>query len=224
VNVRDLGGLPTYDGDVTAFGVIVRADNIRRFAPESWAAARSYGVNLILDLRSEGERVADGVLPAGFNVVEVSLFDDFDSDPAYREDLGLRVAGLGAADTYRAFYNEALDRNRAKFGEAINAIARATGTVLMHCAGGKDRTGLLAGLLSRLAGVSISVVDEDYQRSESRLGIVDSAPADVMDVVLAHVENHFGSVERYFLQAGGSESAIECVRKRLRGESVFQGA
>ena len=217
VNVRDLGGLPTSEGGRTEFGVIVRADNVRLLSREGWDAARDYGVSTVLDLRSEGERAADAAVPIGFNVVTISLFDDFDSDPAYRRDIGFRVVGLCAAEAYRALYTEALDRNRAMFGAALNAIAVAPGTVLMHCTGGKDRTGLLAALLARLAGVSIAVADKDYQRSELRLGIRDSAPAGVMDTVLAGVEQQFDKVEHYFLQAGATASAIERVRVSLSG-------
>jgi protein-tyrosine phosphatase len=201
---------------MTAFGVIVRADNVRRLTREGWCAARDYGVGTILDLRSEGERLHDADVPSHFDVVAVSLFDDFDSDPDYREDIGFRVAGLGAAEAYRVLYTEALDRNSTMFAEALNAVACANGAVLMHCVGGKDRTGLLAALLSRLAGVTIPVADEDYRRSEARLGLTDSAPAGVMDAVLKGVDRDFGNAANYFSHAGATESTIDLVRMRLR--------
>jgi hypothetical protein len=113
-------------------------------------------------------------------------------------------------------YLEALERNGDTFVTALAAIANAAaGGVLVHCAGGKDRTGVLAALLLSLAGVPTPLVAEDYERSEERLGSRDSAPADVMDRVIDSLESRHGSVEGYFLHAGSSALDISRVRQRL---------
>jgi protein-tyrosine phosphatase len=141
--VRDLGGLPTSDGDVTAFGAVVRADNVRLLTPEGWARARGYGIRTTLDLRSDSECSGDIPTPGGFEVYRVSLFDDFDSDATYRADLEARVADSDESEAYRVLYAEALERNAAMFAEALHVVAEAPGGVLMHCVAGKDRTGSL---------------------------------------------------------------------------------
>jgi hypothetical protein len=89
--------------------------------------------------------------------------------------------------------------------------------------GGKDRTGLLAALFSRLAGVPVPVADTDYRRSEPRLGVVDSAPAGVMETVLTGIDDEFGSVANYFSHVGAPESAVERLRARLRDTATAQG-
>ncbi len=93
VNVRDLGGLPAGNGGTTPFQAIVRADNARRLTERGWMEARNYGIRTILDLRSDGERADDAAVPPDFDVVALSLFDDFDSDPAHRAELERRLAG-----------------------------------------------------------------------------------------------------------------------------------
>jgi hypothetical protein len=105
------------------------------------------------------------------------------------------------------------------FATALQVIANARpGGVLVHCAGGKDRTGVLAALLLRLVGVPLATVACDYERSEHRLGILDSAPVGVIDKVIETVEAEYDSVDGFFVNAGASTVDIERVRKRLRSD------
>jgi protein-tyrosine phosphatase len=223
VNVRDLGGLGTADGGVTTFGAVVRADNIRRLTAEGWRSATAYGISTILDLRSEVECSDDPALPADIHlgVTRVSLFDDFDSDAVYRADLEKRLESSDMRDAYRVLYTEALDRNRALFARALRIVAGAgEGGVLVHCLGGKDRTGVLAALLLRLAGVPTATVAKDYHRSEQRLGVADSAPVGVIDRVIDSLEARHGSVEGFFLDSGATLAEVTRVRERLRANGV----
>ena len=58
-NVRDLGGHPTEDGGVTAFGAVVRADSVRRLSEAGWEQLVDYGIERIVDLRFRDELEAD---------------------------------------------------------------------------------------------------------------------------------------------------------------------
>jgi protein-tyrosine phosphatase len=213
-NARDLGGFATPAG-TTAFGVFVRSDNARELTPAGWGAARAYGIRSVLDLRSEPECAADPPDRPEFAHKRLSLFDHFDGDAAYRADLLARVQGLGAADRNWLLYREALELNAARFAEAVGFLADADGGVLIHCAGGKDRTGMLTALVLRLVGVPVEAVEEDYVRSEARLGLPDSTPRGVIDRVLAELEARHGSVAAYLLQAGVSADALLDIRGRL---------
>jgi protein-tyrosine phosphatase len=224
VNIRDLGGLATADGVETAFGALIRADNVRRLTSEGWDKARAYGVRTVLDLRSAGERRDDALVPSDVEVVTVSLFDDFDSNAAYRADLGVRLSGADAAEQYRTLYSEALVRNADEFGNALGAIANAAeGGILIHCAGGKDRTGVLAALLLRIVDVPMPVVEADYERSEERLGIVDTAPSGVIAQVITALEEQHTSIEGYFRDLGVSKADVSRVRQRLLNRRAEAG-
>jgi len=221
VNVRDLGGFTTPTGN-TAFGVFVRGDNARNLTPPGWRAANEYGIRTVLDLRSDPECAADRPAHPNFTHRRLSLFDHFDGDDAYRSDLLARVANLEAAEKHRTLYREALDLDAARFAEAFGVLAEADCGVLFHCAGGKDRTGLLAALLLRLVGVPIEAVEADYVRSETRLRLAESAPRNdggaprnVINQLVDETEARYGTTATYLLQAGASAEDLERIRRRF---------
>jgi protein tyrosine/serine phosphatase len=140
------------------------------------------------------------------------------------------------ADHYAWSYVDFLERNRARFGQAFAAIAEADGPVVIHCMGGKDRTGLVAALLLRLAGVSLHDIGHDYSLSAANLaertaswlaGVEDAArrrrieklsqtPATAMARVVADIEARYGGVGGYLEAAGVTPGQIQALRERLR--------
>ena len=120
---------------------------------------------------------------------------------------------------------------------AIRAIANAPeGGVVIHCAGGKDRTGLLTALLLHVAGVGIDEIAADYSLSEERLRPrheqwfaeaesdeelermkrMSQTPAESIEGVFEELERRYGSVEGYLRQAGLTEDELDRARARLR--------
>ncbi|MDX6426474.1 MAG: protein-tyrosine phosphatase [Gaiellaceae bacterium] len=222
VNVRDLGGFTTPSG-TTAFGVLVRADNARKLTPAGWRAASEYGIRTVLDLRSDPECAADPPAHPGFAHRRISLFDHFDGDAAYRADLLARAASLDNAEKHRLLYREALELDTARFAEAVGVLADADGAVLFHCAGGKDRTGVLTALLLRLAGVPLEEVEADYVASQARLKqgpeahLHDtSTPPDVINRVLGELEARYGTATSYLIEAGMPAERLDRLRSRLQ--------
>ena len=56
-------------------------------------------------------------------------------------------------------------RDRAMIGEIFKIMLASKGTVLFHCTAGKDRTGVLAMLLLKLADVDEETIINDYAAS-----------------------------------------------------------
>lgn len=236
LNVRDLGGHPTEDGRETLYRRIVRADNVRRLSDEGWKTLADYGIRTILDLRTDEELAADPPAELPVDVLHVKFMDDTPEIFEQAEAASLAAPDLAAAtrDVYLIF----LEGFRANVARVIQTIVDAPeGGIVVHCAGGKDRTGLTVAILLRLAGVGLDEIAADYAISEERLrprheqwlaAAADEAererlrritatPAAAMVGVLEELERRYGSVEGY-LRAGGAANDIgERVRARLLG-------
>ena len=237
VNVRDLGDIPTEDGGETRFGAIVRADSVRRLSDAGWAALVGYGVSRIVDLRWHDELAADPPSDLPVELVHVSLFGDF--DPAFGHFLDeLANAEPDPVSATRVVYLEFLRCYHRNFGDAVAAIAGAgDGAVVVHCAAGKDRTGLVVALLLRLAGVGVDAIADDYalsepswapfvgdwiaaaesERERARRVRLSACPRDAILGVLDEVERVHGGVAGYLHAAGASDADLTALRARLRG-------
>ena len=219
-NVRDLGGVPIAGGGKTKPGAFVRADNVAMLSREGWQSLVDHGVTRIVDLRWAEELTHDPPRDVEVDVVHISLLGTL--DPTMRDEiedyLPDNVAGY-RAQQYDAF----LERYRAEFGRVFAALAEPTdGAVLFHCAAGKDRTGLIAALLLRLAGVSVEDAAADYALSEEAVirlfgdGADDyglfllRTPADAMARTLEGLD-----VPGYLRSAGVSDEQLDELRSRL---------
>lgn len=238
VNVRDLGGIPTEDGATTRPGAVIRSDNIRGLSDEGWRALDDRGVTRIVDLRFPEERDEDLPRDVDVEVVHISVLGrSIHDDGEYVGRLNAHLDEVDdVADHYAWSYVDFLERNRERFGQALAAVAEAEGPVVIHCAGGKDRTGLVAALLLRLAGVSVAEIGEDYglsgpnlagtrdqwldsapdERERRRREKLSTTPAIAMVRVIEDVEDRYGSVAGYLEAAGLRPEQIDQLRARLR--------
>lgn len=159
-NLRDLGGLPLIGGGTTVQGRVYRSGRPETLTDAGWAALRSAGVRTIVDLRNEPERArrdADPVLSddaaAGVSIVHAPTENPDDAE-------FMRVCGpwldhpRSYADNTR-MYPE-------RFAAVFAALAAAEGGALFHCAGGRDRTGMVAAMLLTLAEVEREAILLDY--------------------------------------------------------------
>jgi protein-tyrosine phosphatase len=222
-NVRDLGGHATGDGGTTRFGAVVRSDSRAHLTDDGWEALLAYGVSRIVDLRRDDELADDPPRTAEVEVLHVSLMAGIErSDPAWTAMVVEAKAAPDALGEYVVFYDWMLERCAPAIVRALAAVASAPpGAVVVHCVGGKDRTGLVAALLLRLCRVSVEDVDADYALTETRLrptlGEVATAPAGAMATALDRLEHRHGSVEAYLVAAGLAPEAVESLRVRLCG-------
>ncbi|HEX7526887.1 MAG TPA: tyrosine-protein phosphatase, partial [Gaiellaceae bacterium] len=181
------------------------------------------------------ELAADAPREVDVEVVHVSVFGD-GVDDAYLAELDAHLASVDdVADHYVYSYVDWLDRYREHFGRAVAAVADADGLVVVHCMGGKDRTGVVSALLLRLAGVSYAAIGDDYAATADNLepstshwipAIEDpverakwerlaATPAVAMERVVREVESVYGDVPSYLRAAGVDDAQLERLRDRL---------
>jgi hypothetical protein len=153
-NLIDLGGLPLRGGGTTATGRVWRSAAPESITAPGWDAARAAGLTTVVDLRNDVERA--GVRPVdGVRVVHAPTEDP--DDPEFLTECGPWL------DHTRSWAPNTA-RYPGKFAAVFAAIADAGGGVLVHCAGGRDRTGLVASMLLALAGVEEEAIADHYEQ------------------------------------------------------------
>src|SRR4051794_5180396 len=184
----------------------------------------------------DAELEADPPAELPVEVLHLPFF--YEDEAVFAEVDAASVAAPNDASATREVYLLFLERFRENVAAAFAAVASAPeGAVVVHCMGGKDRTGMLVALLLHVAGVDDAAIAADYALSEERLRPrhqawlaeggreaererirrISATPADAMLGVLTEVERRYGSVETYLRAAGVGDEELELVRKRLRG-------
>jgi len=238
LNVRDLGGLETAGGGRTRYGAVVRADDVHQLSDEGWRALVDHGIRTVLDLRGDHEREDDPPAELPVEVVHVPFMEASEAEweEIAEEIEAAAVAAPDVASSTRDVYLIFLERFKANVAAAVRALAQAPeGGIVIHCVGGKDRTGLLVAFLLHLAGVDDREVAADYALSEerllsrhqawfeaaesdeelARLQRIARTPAASMEGVFAELERRYGGVEGYLRAAGVSDEGLALVRARL---------
>ena len=208
----------------------MRADSVRGLTDAGWEALVGHGVSRIVDLRWADELAEDEPREMPVEVVHVELFGDREGFA----EIDRRQRQPGA--TRGSAYADALEALPHNFVRAVTAVAEAPeGAVVVHCAGGVDRTGIVSALMLRLAGVGLTEIGLDYAASERNWAPyvgswIDEAPDDAerefrqmlsrmppeaIIGALDEVEARHGSVGAYLTDAGASEATLASVRTRL---------
>jgi hypothetical protein len=113
--------------------------------------------------------VSAGAAPVGAATVTpgiqfVSCPTEDPTDPQFLELCGaLLDHPLSYADNIRLYPR--------KFAEVFRAIAGAEGAVLVHCAAGRDRTGMVMAMLLSVVGVTPEAIAEDYVDAAMRFNV-----------------------------------------------------
>jgi protein-tyrosine phosphatase len=245
-NARDLGGLPTEDGGKTVAGRLLRSDNLQELTPADIAKLTGeFGLTTVVDLRSTAELNSEG--PAPLDAVpsvahrhhpvlpEDGLATDAVADVLLTRNERDRNRHPGNAVT--GHYLGYLEDRPDQIVAALRSVARAPGTALVHCAAGKDRTGVVIALALSVAGVRPDAIAADYaatgDRTEPLLARLRRSPtyaadinrrpaeshtprAETMAEFLATMEADYGGVAAWLRGHGLSEEDLGLLRARLR--------
>ena len=158
-NFRDAGGWAMADGGRMRTDAFYRSDDPIRVTPAGRAAVDALGLRLAVDLRQKAQfDRSPGFLPDD-RTVHVQLVDrviDVQNPPTLHE-----------ASDITDLYVGMVDRSQEQLARVLDLVAASSaGPVLVHCAYGKDRAGLVTALVQAAIGVSAEAIVEDYVRSD----------------------------------------------------------
>jgi len=228
-NVRDLGGLVTQDGGETVAGRLLRGDNLQELSPSDVATlVGDIGLTTVVDLRSTAELVSEG--PAPLDAVTAVQH-------AHHPILSERDRYRYPADPLCGHYLGYLEDRPDQVVAALRSVAGAGGAALVHCAAGKDRTGVVAALALTAVGVRAQDVVADYAATGERIaGIVErlrrspiyaadinSRPAEqhrprpqTMTAFLDQVRARYGGATRWLAGHGFGRADLDRLHAKLR--------
>ncbi|MEV7417375.1 tyrosine-protein phosphatase [Streptomyces sp. NPDC089919] len=180
LNFREVGGLATRNGGRIRTGVLYRSAALYGATDAGVASLAALRVGKVIDFRSEKEAVAgQDRLPAGttavsYPVVANEQIDSIDTvlrmtAAEQQELLGDGRAKAMMLRSSREFVSD--PAKRAQFARALHDIAYAprSSATLVHCTGGRDRTGWMAAVVQRILGASKEDVFAEYLRSNDEL-------------------------------------------------------
>ncbi|CEG28344.1 tyrosine-protein phosphatase [Bacillus sp. B-jedd] len=225
-NFRDIGGLPTSDGRRMKSGLLYRSDELSRLSGMDLAKLESLGLKMICDLRTVHEQKSrPDRIPGHWGIKEVHIpiyhgSQDF-THMEFIKFLNTNPKSIDFADIIRDFY-ECLVKERTEEIRKVFELAAGEENLpaLIHCTGGKDRTGFLSALFQQLAGVPRDIITKQYLLSNERVGAkmkktgrmirmmsLYRIPIEKIQPMLAVNEKHLDYALGYILEEYGSVEA-----------------
>jgi protein tyrosine/serine phosphatase len=244
-NFRDFGDYAAGEGRLKK-GVLFRAAHQAQATDEDLAAMAGLGIVTIVDLRRPNERERDPSRRWEGFAAEV-IDNDLGvtgEDPWHAflrsSDLSVESVRGYLVEYYRRAPFKA--RHLDLFRRYFQAVGAAQGPVLIHCAAGKDRTGLLAALTHHVAGVNDDDLIADYlltnneerfalrgprfadlleaelgrRPSDAAMRVAMGVEADYLATAIAEMKAQYGSIDGYLEQAVGLDATgREAVRAHI---------
>jgi protein-tyrosine phosphatase len=244
-NFRDFGGYATAGGRRVKRGLLFRSAAHGQATQTDLDAIAALNIAVVVDLRRRSERLRDPSRRHSGFAAEVIDNDLGDEEDSWRVHVGRSdLSEASFRDYLMGYYRDAPfeARHIDLFGRYFHAVARAQGAVLVHCAAGKDRTGILAALTLHLAGVNSDDILTDYlltndpRRMASRMPMVarvieeiaGRAPTEAamkvamgvepayLQAALGAIAERYGHTDAYLEDAlGVDEAAREAIKARL---------
>lgn len=229
-NFRDLGGYQTEEGRSVRWGRLYRSDTLSKLRGDDLQRFSELGIRTVVDLRYPFEIEARGRVPEAEGMAYHNL--SIEHRPYWQADVPADV------DTVRFLadrYLEVAEDGVVEIRQVLEILAAEdSAPAVFHCAGGKDRTGLIAALVLTMVGVSEEDIVADYALtglSAERIlaGFLarypertytwpdyGKAPAAVMELFLDELKAKHGSVHGYVTEVlGVDEKIIAALRQHL---------
>jgi protein-tyrosine phosphatase len=224
-NVRDVGGLAVTGGGRIRSSLLYRGDAIDAVTDAGFDSLVKLRLRTVIDLRESVERRhPQPDLGADVNMERMQILRDRFNYEHYG----------GLSSLYAAILDGAGEELAAVIGRLAEPGCLPA---LVHCSAGKDRSGLVIGLLLAAVGVPDAAIASNYAVTEAnfvgeardralqraadaglsvqRLAVMVGSPVEAMTEALAHVRRRAGTVTDYLLGNGLKRGAPQRLRAAL---------
>jgi protein-tyrosine phosphatase len=149
--------------------VLLRADNLQGLTSRDVSTLEELGVGIVVDLRtgSEVELEGPGPLVGRMDIRHRSLYPERGA----QTDVAVEDIMIGNAPIVDVYLGYIRHRPDSIVG-ALEDIASGDGAVLVHCAAGKDRTGIVVAFALAAAGVERGAIVADYVATAGRISLI----------------------------------------------------
>lgn len=177
-NFRDVGGYPISGRPNASVrrGIVYRSAHPSRITAAGTSTLNDLGVKTIFDLRSDPEiarhkeaaPIAD--IP-GTTRIHVPVYKKEDYSPETHAKRYQDEASKDGSAGFVKAYTEILENAGESYGTMFkHMLDKPDEPFMLHCALGKDRTGVFAALVLRLAGVEDEIIAREFALTEDGLG------------------------------------------------------
>lgn len=174
-NFRDLGGYETADGRTTKWRRLFRSGTLADLTEQDHVHLEDLGISKIIDLRTDDERTkwpsrlpeeGPQVVPLAIHGRDIVREGPFNME-AYLKSLTASQLAEGIKESYETFVTRYAHQYKSLFGHLEDGPGNAS---LIHCAAGKDRTGVACALVLHVLGVPRDTILQDYTLTNAYLG------------------------------------------------------
>lgn len=241
INFRDFGGYKTKDGRVIKSGLVFRSASPGFMNEEEFQELINMNFHTIFDLRSESEIKihpypdTEGTIKLQNSGVVSKNGESIDFSPA-----GMRRTGSAGYEQLRKLqgYYENIALGNHSFKVMFQELLQDHVPILIHCAAGKDRTGVASILFLLALGVDEETARYDYLLSNKYrkeildetlcnidkektpelyelMLMFDGVSENIFNAIIESIHAHYPTIEEFFEKEYDlDEFALETLRNK----------
>ena len=209
-------------------GVLLRSDNLQGLSERDVRElVDEHQLELVLDLRTGNELRLEGPGPMTreprVRIEHRSLYPEHGNTDVDIYDAVRPWGPEGESEypderpTVKAYMGY-LTRRPDSVTESVRAIAKTNGAVLVHCAAGKDRTGVVVAIALDAAGWDRDVIIADYLASSDR---IDQILARLLSSETYRADLEANASKQHAPLPGAMERVLELIDERFGGAAAW---